>query len=72
MRRKHSGRPRRLSEEQIAQIDVALGKDPGDFGLTNNVWDGKTLGAFIRQEWDVTLKVRQCQRMIRKAVKRQT
>ncbi len=65
MERGRSGRPRRLSEDQVAQIDAALRKTPRDFGLTGNVWSGKTLAAFIRQ-WNVTLGVRQCQRMLRK------
>ena len=42
---RRSGRPRRLSEEQVAQIDAALRKTPRDFGLMSNVWDGKTLAA---------------------------
>lgn len=59
------GRPRRLDEEQVAQIGAALRKTPRDFGLIGNVWDGKTLAAFVCQQWDVTLGVRQCQRMFR-------
>ena len=66
MERGRSGRPRLLSEDQVAQIDAALRKAPRDFGLTGNVWSGKTLAAFIRQKWDVTLGARQCQRMLRK------
>ena len=66
VRVKRSGRPRRLSEEQVAQIDAALRKAPRDFGLIRNVWNGKILAAFIREQWDVTLGVRQCQRMLRK------
>ncbi len=67
--RERSGRPRRLSEEQDAQIDVALGKRPRDFGLAGNVWTGKTLVAFIREQWGVMLGVRQCQRMFREKQK---
>jgi transposase len=29
------------------------------------VWDGKTLSAFLMQEFDLTLQVRQCQRLFR-------
>jgi len=36
------GRPRRLSEKQIENIDVALRFQPKDFGLTGNLWNGKT------------------------------
>ena len=66
LRGKRIGSPRRLSEEQVAQIDAALRMNPRDFGLKGNVWDGKTLAAFIRKGWDVTMSVRQCQRMLRK------
>ena len=65
MERSRSGRPRQLSEEQAAQIGAALRKAPRAFGLTGKVWDGRTLAAFIRQQWDVTLGVRQCQRILR-------
>ncbi len=63
VRGKRSGRPRRLSEKQTAKIHAALRKTPAEFGLNGNVWKGKTLAALIRQEWDVTMSVRQCQRM---------
>lgn len=59
------GRPRRLNEEQVSQIDAALRMTPRDFGLTATIWDGKTLAAFIQQQWGVVLGVRQCQRIFR-------
>ena len=60
-----SGRPRRLDERQLAQVDAALRKAPIDFGLSGNLWDGKTLAAFIHEQWGVALGVRQCQRLFR-------
>lgn len=59
------GRPRRLKEGQITQIEAALRKRPSDFGLSGNLWDGKTLSVFIRERCDVELGVRQCQRLFR-------
>jgi transposase len=59
------GRPRRLSEEQIQKIDAALRMQPTDFGLTGNLWDGKTLSAYVKRKWDVSLGARQCQRLFR-------
>src|SRR5512140_1554210 len=47
------GRPRRLNEEQIQTIDAALRIRPTDFGLTGNLWDGKTLSAYVKSRWDV-------------------
>lgn len=60
-----SGRPRRLTEEQLAEIDRALRKRPEEVGLSGNLWDGITLAAFIDSRWDVKLGVRQCQRLFR-------
>jgi transposase len=31
--------------------------------LSANLWDGKTLSAFILKEWGLALGVRQCQRL---------
>ena len=59
------GRPRRLNEAQVREIEVALRQTPRDFGLIGHVWDGKTLSAFIYQQWNVTVGVRQCQRIFR-------
>ena len=60
-----SGRPCRLSEDQIQGIDEALRQRPTDFGLTGNLWDGKTLSAYVKHQWDVSLGPRQCQRLFR-------
>jgi transposase len=60
-----SGRPRRLSENQIQIIDAALRQQPADFGLSGNLWDGKTLAALVQRQWGITLGVRQCQRLFR-------
>ena len=60
------GRPRRLNNEQLEQIQQALRSNPSDFGLTGNLWDGKMLSRFIHQRFGVELGVRQCQRMFRR------
>jgi transposase len=59
------GRPKRLTEEHLAQIAAALRKSPKDFGFSSNLWDGKTLAAFIAKQWQIDLGVRQCQRLFR-------
>jgi len=59
------GRPPRLSERQLDVIECVLRKSPSECGLTGNLWDGKTLSAFIMEEWNVQLGVRQCQRLFR-------
>jgi len=60
-----SGRPGRLSEKQMERISQVIRKEPEKSGLTQGVWDGKTLSAFIESEFEITLGVRQCQRLFR-------
>src|SRR5215813_6011638 len=60
-----SGRPRRLNERQMKEIDRALRQKPSDVGMRVNLWDGKTLSAWIKKTYNVQLQVRQCQRLFR-------
>jgi transposase len=60
-----AGRPRRLGEAQLEQVEQALRSTPEAFGLGTQMWDGPTLSAYLRQQFGVTLKVRQCQRLFR-------
>lgn len=56
------GRPPRLNAAQIALLKEAVSKDPEAYGY--DIWEGKTLSAYIRREFDVRLEVRQCQRLL--------
>ena len=58
-------RPRRLSEGQLREVDQALRQTPRDLGLTDALWDGKTLSAWIEEHFRIELRVRQCQRLFR-------
>ena len=60
-----SGRPRRLEEQQLREIDAVLRQMPRAVGLGGNLWDGKTLAAWIEREHGIELGVRQCQRLFR-------
>jgi transposase len=60
-----AGRPRRLSEAQLREVDRALRQTPRELGLTGTLWDGKTLSAWIEQRFHIQLRVRQCQRLFR-------
>ena len=60
-----AGRPRRLSEAQLQEVDRVLRQTPRDVGLTGTRWDEKTLSAWIEQRFRVRLRVRQCQRLFR-------
>ena len=62
----HAGRPRRLDEKQIEAINRALRGKPSDVGMRVNLWDGKTLSAWIGKEYGIQLGVRQCQRLFRR------
>jgi transposase len=60
-----SGRPRRLTERQLAKISTALRKPPSDAGFVVALWDGKLLAEYIHREFSIPLGHRQCQRMFR-------
>jgi transposase len=60
-----SGRPGRLDEKQLRGIGAALRQMPRDVGLGGNLWDGKTLAAWIADKYGIDLGVRQCQRLFR-------
>jgi transposase len=60
-----SGRPRRLNEKKLQGINAVLRHMPREAGLGGNLWDGKTLAAWIEREYGIHLGVRQCQRLFR-------
>ena len=62
--KKHKGATAKLSDEQYEAIDIILQSEPKDFGFKN--WDGPSLSAYIKKEFNVNLSVRQCQRMFHK------
>jgi len=59
------GRPSRLDEKQVKEINRVLRAKPSDAGMRVNLWDGKTLSAWIDKAYGVQLGVRQCQRLFR-------
>ncbi len=60
-----SGRPRRLNDKQLEEINSALRQTPESVGIRSGLWDGKGLAAFIKKRHGVTLGVRQCQYMFK-------
>src|SRR6202049_2447325 len=58
-----SGRPSRLDERQVREINRVLRAKPSDAGMRVNLWDGKTLSAWIGKTYGGQLVVRQCQRL---------
>src|ERR1700693_1760051 len=59
------GRPSRLSTEQIREVNRVLRAKPSDAGMRVNLWDGKTLSAWIDKQYRIRGGVRQCQRLFR-------
>ena len=62
------------SPEFPAFLSCTLGKrravrvNTTGVGLKTNLWDGKSLSAFIQDRYAVPLGVRQCQRLFRRLV----
>ena len=62
--KKQSGRPPKLTQEQMGEIEsILLEDDPEKYGY--HVWDGPSLSAFISSRYSVSICVRQCQRFFR-------
>src|SRR5438270_10242059 len=60
-----TGRPSRLQAQHIQEINRVLRARPSDAGMRVNLWDGKTLSAWIEKTYGIQLGVRQCQRLFR-------
>jgi transposase len=60
-----SGRPSRLNQAQLEEIQRVLREVPAKAGVEAGLWDGKSLSAFLLQRFQIQLKVRQCQRLFR-------
>ena len=60
-----SGRPPRLSAKQMEEVNRVLRNKPSDAGMRMNLWDGKTLSAWLQKTYGIELRVRQCQRLFR-------
>ena len=60
-----SGRPRRLTDEQLNVVGQVLRRPPEEAGLRANLWDGRVLATYLDQEFGVALGMRQCQRLFR-------
>ena len=64
--KKQTGRPSRLSKEQRDELRVILQESPEKHGMTSNLWDGKSLSAYIKNQYGVVLETRACQRLFHK------
>jgi transposase len=58
----HSGRPTRLTSQQIDELKTDIEKGPLQLGFTQGFWDGPLLAHHIQTKYTVSISVRQCQR----------
>jgi transposase len=54
-----------LKEGNLKQLDIDMQKPPSDFGYDLNLWDGLLVSKHLSEHYNVDIKVRQCQRIIR-------
>mgnify|MGYP000887480454 FL=1 len=58
--RQRAGRPSKLTEDQLKEIDLILQSDPKSQGF--KIWDGPSLSSYIKSKYNIDICVRQCQR----------
>ena len=61
---KSTGRPPKLSAEQVAEIDRLLGEEPMEHGY--RVWDGPSVSDLIKKRYGIVYSVRSCQVMFKR------
>jgi transposase len=54
-----------MNQKQMQEVGRVLREKPSDAGMRVNLWDGKTLSAWIDKTYGVQMGVRQCQRLFR-------
>ncbi|EXI72144.1 MAG TPA: helix-turn-helix domain-containing protein [Candidatus Accumulibacter sp.] len=66
-----AGRPSLLDLEQLAELQRCLRRPPGESGFpTATKWQGKLVAAWLQRCYGLYLSLRQCQRLLRDAEKR--
>ena len=66
-----AGRPSLLDLEQLAELQRCLRRPPAESGFpTATKWQGKLVAAWLQRCYGLYLSLRQCQRLLRDAEKR--
>ncbi len=60
------GRTTKMSKKQLAIIDKVLTKSPRKAGIQQDKWTGAVLSAYLKNRYGIELKIRMCQRWIRR------
>jgi transposase len=63
--KKQPGRPSRLSEAQREELKAVIQEFPEKHGIATNIWDGKSLSAYIHIKYGIVMQTRTCQRLFR-------
>ena len=61
-----AGRPGRLAAADWAKAAQDLRASPRELGYAQDRWDGKLLARHLRQQYEILLGPRQCQRLLRR------
>ena len=64
-----TGRKSRLSREQEFILSKIIHKSPSDFDFQSNKWTGELVSEYIKKEFSIAIKIRQCQRLLKKIKK---
>ena len=60
-----SGRTSRLTDSQLNIISDVLRDNPLKHGINAQKWEGQTLSDLLKRKFNLDLKVRQCQRIMK-------
>ena len=63
----HTGRPARLTASQSELLAAELAREPCACGYAHSHWTGKLLARHVEHRYDVSLSLRQCQRLLQRA-----
>ena len=58
-----SGRPTTIDADIQKSVGRDLRRSPRELGYAQNLWDGKLLSHHLSQRFEITIGVRQCQRL---------
>lgn len=59
------GRNTRITKSELNIISDVLNDPPDKYGIIAQKWEGKTLSIFLKQRFNIDLKTRQCQRIMK-------
>ncbi len=62
------GRPSSLSNNHKKELKNDLKKSPSEFGYNQSKWDGKLLSHHLDKNYNVNLKIRQCQNLFKELI----